>query len=232
MGSPSTLVVRFFVYLRGVVLLRRGNVGVDFSEWGCSSNSATSGEARSVGAATNVAHPQPLRFEEFFLWATRGGTGTEAIESIRAEFGGVEAIHNNALRRIRRSACFAKSTVHVVLDSAQEKSENTKKKKKKTKKNKAKGEEQGRDDRTDKNSATPARESDVRKCLARHLTSHPDDVRALFALEMLRQASRGKRKWSSRLRQEVLSKSGDAGKALHLALHAQSATVAAGGIAA
>lgn len=231
MRSPSALIVCFSLSLRGVVLLRHGNADVDFSEWSCSSNRATSGEARSVDAVAIVAHPQPLQFEEFFLWATRGGTGTEAVESIRAEFGGVEAMHHNALRRIHRSACFDKSTVHVVLDSTQEKSGNAKKKNKKSKKSKAKEKERGRADRTGEDRATPATESDVRKCLAQHLTSHPDDVRALFALEMIWQASRGKRKWSSRLRQEVLSKSGEAGEALYAALYAQSATVAAGGIA-
>lgn len=193
-------------------------------------------KAQGADIAGAIAGPQPLQFEKLFLWATGDYAGTETIESVQAKFGGVDVVHDNAVRRIDRAACFS-TKLDDVHDSPQKNLAETKKEKK-MKKAKESNKREKDKKHGDKSAgetnmiSVGATESAVRKCLVEQLHKYPDDVRALFAIEMIGQVASGKRRSSSRLRQEVLAESGPAGVLLWGALHAHSATVAAAGIAA
>lgn len=222
---------------RGVVLIRHGKADASRFDWDCGSSNGVYAEARRPDSADAQVGPQPLQFEKIFLWATGDYAGTGTIASVQANFGGVDAVHNNALRRIHRAACFS-TKLHAGHDSAQTSLGETKKERTKNKAKKSsarereKGKKRGDGEGDQQIISVGATDSAVRKCLVKQLGCYPNDVRALFAIEMIGQAASGKRRSSSKLRQEVLAESGTTGNLLWRALHAHSATVAAAGITA
>lgn len=170
------------------------------------------GEGGEEGAAAQ----QPLQFEKLVLWAT-GETGT--IETVQANFGGADAVRNYARQRSGRAACLGKLAEGDATDVSIDPSQGDRT-----------GLLRGKAHRSPTPGGTSAKALSV--CLESHLRQYPRDVRAAFALAMALQSARGRGVDSkvARLRDKVLSESGQAGASLWRALHSRAALDAATGL--
>lgn len=164
---------------------------------------------------------RPLPFEEIIL---RFAPDMGSIEEVQLEFGGSDAVRDSVRRRSKRSMCFSKPERTRQDDAAEEATRSTT----------VHGGLRSKRHHHHTARSTETTKDDAWPCLEGHLRAYPDDIRAVFALEMMIHSGQGgnrARRRATMLRDRALAESGHAGTVLWNKLYSRAAMAAANPLA-